>query len=406
MQRNPDHLAAVGPLNELGFPRWYRDSSDVLLELGIDPADPNLPAVGELPTPGAPLSFPDNFPDEAFYFLAEARLATGGTPVAGRARVILALEAAFGGDGSPKAKMQAVFGRIRFRIDRAIPNETYVFTHPYGQSGELQADDRGRVFETEDISLSPGDFEAALGSQIGPFLRWDVDAPQGYLGDGRTPHKIIGSPLPQPQNYVIIEGPAIGSLDVDGGPTRAPGEPANRNKVYTDLFVVQGRVARVTGVRIDRATYHRPAAGPMTLDVLAGAEPNQQLILRGPGVADTDLRAQGRVYITRATLAGDPAAGVTVTNASDNPPTVEPAQPRDLVTASAAYHIDTRTLTVSAHSSDEVATPTLIAVGYGPLNAVPQAFTGIDAVPPTLTVVSALGGTAEVPITVAGAPLS
>lgn len=407
MQRNPDHLAAVGPLNEFGYPRWYRDSNDVLLDLGIDPADPNLPAIGELPDPGAPLSFPDNFPDEAFYFLAEARLATGGTAVAGRARVILALEAAFGGDGTPQDTMQAVFGRIRFRIDRAVPNATYVFTHPYGQSGPLRADDRGRLFETEDISLSPGDFEAALGSQIGPFLRWSNDAPQappGYLGDGATPHKITGSPVQQ-QNYVIIEGPGIGSLDVNGGPTRAPGEPNNRNKVYTDLFVVQGRIARVTGVRIDQAVYHRPANGPTTVDVLASTEPNKQLVLSGPGLAATGLRAEGRVYLARAVLAGAPGAGITVTNTTDNPPTAEQALPTDLVSAGATYDIDARTLTVEAHSSDEVAAPALTAVGYGPLNAVPEVFPGIDAVPPTLTVTSALGGRAVVPITVVGNPL-
>lgn len=406
MQRNTVHLAAAGPLNEFGFPRWYRDSNDVLLELGIDPADPNLPAVGELPAPGAPLSFPDNVPDEAFYFLAEARLPTGGTAVAGRARVILALEAAFGGDGKPKAGMQAVFGRIRFRIDGAVPNATYVFTHPYGQSGELQADEGGRLFETEDISLSPGDFNAALGSQIGPFLRWTNDAPQpppGYLGDGATPHKIVGSPFNR--NFVIIEGPGIGSLDVNGGPTRAPGEPNNRDKVYTDLFTVQGRVARVTGVRIDQAVYHRPAAGPMTLDVSAGTELNQQLVLSGPGVADTGLRARDRLYFTRAALTGVPGAAITVTNTTDNPPTAVTADPTDLVTATASYDVDSRTLTVDAHSSDEVALPTLMAEGYGAVAAGPTEFADVDAVPPTLVVTSLLRGRAVVPVTITGGPL-
>lgn len=406
MQRNPDHLAAVGPLNEFGFPRWYRDSNDVLLDLGIDPADPNLPAIGELPDPAAPLSFPGNFPDEAFYYLCETRLPTGGTAVAGRARVILALEAAFGGAGNPQPGMQAVFGRIRFRIDRAVPNGVYVFTHPYGQSGELRADDRGRLFETEDISLSPLDFQAALGSQIGPFLRWSNDAPQappGYLGDGATPHRIAGSPVQQ--NYVIIEGPGIGSLDVDGGPTRAPGEPANRNKVFTNLFTVQGREARVTGVRIDEAVYHRPAAGPPTLDVRAGTEPGRNLVLSAPGVAGAGFRAEGRVYLTRAAVIGEPGAAITVTNTSDNPPTAETTEPTDLVTATATYNLDTSTLTVEARSSDEVAVPALTAVGYGLLNAVPEVFPDIDAVPPTLTVTSSLGGRAVVPIAITGAPL-
>ncbi|HYO19077.1 MAG TPA: hypothetical protein VES02_10500, partial [Dermatophilaceae bacterium] len=70
--RNPARLAASGPINnENGFPIWYRDAEGRTLELGLDPADPNTPAMGDLPTPGAPVSFPGNFPDEAFYLLVD-----------------------------------------------------------------------------------------------------------------------------------------------------------------------------------------------------------------------------------------------------------------------------------------------------------------------------------------------
>ena len=64
-----------------GFPLWYEDTDGTRLELGLDPNDPNLPAL-ELPTPGADVVFPDggpgNFPDEAFYFIAEAEMLVGG----------------------------------------------------------------------------------------------------------------------------------------------------------------------------------------------------------------------------------------------------------------------------------------------------------------------------------------
>lgn len=407
-QRNTVHLAEAGPLDEVGFPRWYRDSDGTLLEIGLDLDDPNLPAIGELPTPGAPLSFPDNFPDEAFYFLAEARLPTGGTPVAGRARVILALEAAFGGDGKPKDRMQAVFGRIRFRIDGAEPNGTYVFTHPYGRSRELQADERGRLFETEDITLAPGDFDAALGSQIGPFLAWtNGAAPQGYLGDGTTPHRVTGSPFNW--NFVMIERAGIGSLDVDGGPTRDPNDPTNADKVYTDLFTVQGREARATGVRIDRAAYRRPSAvgAPVTLDVLASTAPGKRLVLhRGPSDTTTEFRADGRSYLARARVTGAPRSPITVSNTTDDPPTVETTTPVDIVTATATYDIDTSTLTVTATSSDEVEVPTLEAVGHGALTVgQATAFAGVGAVPTTLRVISQHHGWADVPIEITGSPL-
>ena len=88
MQRNPSRLSARGPVDPRhGFPRWYKDAAGVRLELAFDPADPRTPAIGDLPDPAAPVSFPRNFPDEAFYFLAEAELPVGGGPRPGRARM-------------------------------------------------------------------------------------------------------------------------------------------------------------------------------------------------------------------------------------------------------------------------------------------------------------------------------
>jgi hypothetical protein len=166
----PDGLIDVGPIDPVHhFPLWYEDSDGTRLELGLDPDDPNLPAL-ELPAPGAPVVFPGNFPDEAFYFSAEAEMLVGGPAGSARARLILALEAAFGGTGAVVDGQQMVFGRVRLRIDDVEPGRTYTATGPYGViAGE--ADDRGRVFETEDIG-APGDFTSPFASRIGPFLRW------------------------------------------------------------------------------------------------------------------------------------------------------------------------------------------------------------------------------------------
>jgi hypothetical protein len=55
-------LVAVGPLDpEHGFPLWYEDTDGTRLELGLDPTDPNLPAL-ELPTPGRPGGLPHQLP--------------------------------------------------------------------------------------------------------------------------------------------------------------------------------------------------------------------------------------------------------------------------------------------------------------------------------------------------------
>ena len=56
-----------------------------------------------------------------------------------------------------------VFGRVRLRIDDVEPGATVHATGPYGAiSGE--ADDRGRVFETEDIGAT-GDFTSPFTSR-------------------------------------------------------------------------------------------------------------------------------------------------------------------------------------------------------------------------------------------------
>ena len=72
-------LKTVGPILESnGFPIWYKDTSGQRLELCTDPGDA-LCIPGPLPTLGAPVVFPTNFPDEAFYSVGDSTLATNGT---------------------------------------------------------------------------------------------------------------------------------------------------------------------------------------------------------------------------------------------------------------------------------------------------------------------------------------
>ena len=66
-------LAAVGPLDPAnGFPLWYQDQAGTTLELCLDTVSS---AAGPLcllaqPNPNAPISFPDNFGAEAFWWSA------------------------------------------------------------------------------------------------------------------------------------------------------------------------------------------------------------------------------------------------------------------------------------------------------------------------------------------------
>lgn len=183
---NPKHLSFAGPVAESGFPMWIEDGHGVRLELAIN-NDPYTPAIGALQQPGAPVSFPANFPDEAFYFLAEARLDVGGDGVVGGARVSMALAAAFGGNGTPAPGANVVFSRLRVRIDDVIPGDAYVVKHPYGETDELVADERGRVFETVDLGISEGNTARVLETgQVAPFLAWTDGARRGNVGDGTS----------------------------------------------------------------------------------------------------------------------------------------------------------------------------------------------------------------------------
>lgn len=238
--KNPRRLAAAGPINAgHGFPDWFRDGNGLALEI-VTNADPFAPAIGDFPTPGAPTAFPGNFPEEAFYYMAEARLEVGGNGQVGRARVIMALEAAFGGDGeadygasmTPPAHLGAVFARLRVRIEDVIAGEKYVVRHPYGETKPLEADDGGRVAYTCDLGLAEGNMQRVLTTgEIAPFLKWAASPPAGYIGDGVSERKVTGGPF---RNLVEIAGKRIGQ-----GSAHAVG----LHLVRTDLFTIQGRRA-------------------------------------------------------------------------------------------------------------------------------------------------------------------
>lgn len=398
MLENPMRLAAVGPLNpSTGFPLWYKDAAGIRLEQSLSTADLNTPAVGDpqpfvSTRPGAPATLPE----ESFYWLAEARMATRGGARRGRSRVVLALEATFAGTGAVADGQQIVFARIRIRIDDGVPGGSYVVTYPFGQTGPLIADDRGRVFVTEDIGVAPLQFDGALAGHVAPFLTWtsgaamdpgEVEAPTGYLGDGATAHTITGSPFGT--NFIRIEGPNI----AEGNGPRDPGDPTNPHKAFTRLFTVQGRLATVMGVRLDRASYARDASGAVDLDVFASSESGQGMSVSMAGVPDLAMSANGGSYYARIDTGTTVPVSVTVTNTSDVPASVVTHEVIDAVDISQAdYDPGTQTLSVFAVSSDVFAAPVLTVSGADLADSAPGAIAGISAPPATVIVTSALGG--------------
>ena len=118
-------LSAVGPVvPRHGFPDYYQDASGLRLTLCVENEDPFCSNVAPDPGPATVSSDPagTNFPEEAFYWSAEALIDKG--PVGVRARLVLAQEAAFAND-SPVAGDQITFGRIRVTIEGAQPGADY-----------------------------------------------------------------------------------------------------------------------------------------------------------------------------------------------------------------------------------------------------------------------------------------
>ncbi|MBK7660385.1 MAG: hypothetical protein IPJ28_15205 [Betaproteobacteria bacterium] len=183
---------------------------------------------------------------EAFWFLADNVFATSG-PAAIIGRVVTGVESTFlpaaVADGN-----QFPFQRLRIRMDVNAVGR-YTVEHPWGsKTYEVTALEpgsglsKGEIDDTLDVPFAPGQLVAGV---VTPFLKWDPAilpaAPPGYLGDGFTPHAVVGSPCSADFVRVTAVGldgmtpVAIDPSDVDGD---------GMTHVFTSrLFTVMGQLA-------------------------------------------------------------------------------------------------------------------------------------------------------------------
>ena len=342
---------------ENGYPIWYQDSNGLILELCLDQ---NGLCLLELPTPGDPITFPDNFTGEGFWFNAGASMtmASGGDAELG-----LALEGAFLNEEVIDGD-QISFGRVRIRIDTPIAGGTFTVTHPYGVDvfevptggGGIRA-----VNFTEDIGIGqPGEFTGALISRIGPFLVWDSSTPApptGYIGDPAIDHTVIGSPLGT--NFFRIEGPGIGSDPAlrcsNGPPSPAPPLP---DCAETPLFNVAGKIATNFGASIDQASYGRDTVGDGKATVFASSQSGQSIQLSGVGAGPALMTEDGATgnYFAHVNFDSSNFGGgtITLTNLNDTAPTAVSKLLNDRVKiTSELFSTVTGLLEITAFSSDQ-----------------------------------------------------
>lgn len=405
----------VGPINSFdGFPVWYKDENGLRLQLNTNPADPfSGITFADLPDPLQPVSFPDNYPSEAFYTSVEAEMTTG---TGERARLVLALEAAFLTE-VPQVGDQIVFGRVRIRVAGLQPNVEYTVTHPYGVDtfiAEPDGEGFGEINFTEDIGgMNGGEFQLALNSRIHPFLIWDPtvtpDAPEGYIGDPAVAHSIVGSlfidRFGQPQNVFRIEGPGIGV----GSPDRSsnPNFDAD-NTIETNLFTVLGKISTISGVDVNRVTYTQIEDSGGFLDVFATSDDTAQTIsVTGSGFSTTLLEGRNSQYFARIQFEGSrPPVTIAVRNTSDDPISRKDVSPVDFIEASANYDTDTQILRIEATSSDSIGLPDLSLEDFGagvmeiPPNGIST--TNLVFAPAHVTIISSAGGSRTIPVTITG----
>ncbi|MDF3935230.1 Ig-like domain-containing protein [Pseudomonas citronellolis] len=407
------------------FPMWYQDNNDRKLELCQSRAlssrvasAPGAPSYmcTLLPEPGVyddaqPMVFPDNWPPEMFWMLAEASIPAVGNSGYELDAYVAGIEAAFAAENPVDGDQQS-FARIRIRV--SVPQAgTYTITHPYGEERiTVTTPGRRAINVTRDIGIgAPGDFSGALGGQVGPFLQSvngpyteinpDTGASETFVGDPNLTEAVIGSPLNT--NFVRISGPA--------------------GTIQTNLFTLSGKVfdeRQQTAVEIQRSSYSRNAGGTR-YEVFASAPGSAALCMRDtltlvpgtpPSLCQVNLTSDnnGR-FFAKHDSGGATLPAFLVVTASDPTGTTKPTSISrklvDLVKISTArYAWDTHTLTVEASSSDQVVVPDLVAEGFGRLSKTGtlQRLTVSElAQPPaSVTIKSSAGGSDSEPVTVVG----
>ncbi|QHG64821.1 Ig-like domain-containing protein [Pseudomonas putida] len=406
-----------------GYPMWYKDANDLSLELcqsratsSRAPGAPGAPAYmcTLLPEPGVyddalPLVFPDNWPPEMFWFLAETEIPQVGNSGYELEVYVAGLEAAFAAENPVDGDQQS-FARIRIRA--SVPRTgTYTITHPYGvETVNVTTAGRRAINITRDIGIgAPGNFTGALNGNLGPWLRGvggpytevnpDTSATETFVGDPNITEAVTGSPFNT--NFVRIDGPA--------------------GTIQTNVFTVSGKVLdqrAQTPVTLERATYSRNGAGSR-VEVFAKAPNNASVCMRNglalvgtpPSPCQFSLLPDnnGLFFSQQLSQAAPPAVVVVTasTTTGGTRPTALSSKLTDVVKISTArYDWANKRLVIEARSSDEVVIPDMLAQGYGRLSksGTLQTLTVNDlAQPPaSVTVKSAHGGSDVEPVVVVG----
>jgi hypothetical protein len=393
------------------FPLFYTDTENLTLDLCLSKAvspDPaaaggllcNLLANPGVFDPALPIVFPVNFPDEAFYFTADANVVGQGIDLL----YVAHLEAAFAA-GLPVPGDQITFARIRVRadIDVTVPGPgNYQVTHPYGVETFNAVSAGRRVINlTRDIGIgAPGVFTGALTGDIGPFLRRSTSpggAPSPLI-QGLDPETLLPNGeffIGDPNVLQFATGSPFGTNFVRVQRVDVPGIDVTSNQFFLSGRVWNGK--RPTNVAVDRASYSR-TVDPVTLAVItridgfATSTPTATVCFR----ETLDLVPPAPGNPCKIPMTGDgvgkffgqdsnaPVVPPYIVVTATDPNAATPTTPTPIAQAlgdvvkvtKAQYAKNSGTLLIEATSSDQAAPPKITAVGLGVLTPIPGTIAG------------------------------
>ena len=389
-------LAAVGPVSAAnGFPVWYEDTEGLRLELCLDQ---NGFCLLENPDPGSPVSFPDNFGPEAFWWDGAAVAANANAGINGA--LTMAMEGAFF-SGNPIPGDQVAFARIRISVDVTVPG-TYIVTHPFGVITFPNVTVADGINVTQDIGNFEGpgpngDYTLALGNDptqsgtvnadgrsIGPFLvpanaagealpfvQFDGNV---YIANPATLQRVTGSPLGT--NFFRIEGPGgivaetpfFTLMGKVSGCT--PENAANPPIAAADIAAtLRGQAVTIPVLANDTDTIVEFDANNVPTLVPGVPALGTVAIVNQPASGSAVVNPDGTLTYTPG-VAGTATIGYTVTDfcgVVSNVATVT-AQVEDLVAAKAEYRVKTGKWQISGSSNqlvDLLGAPNVITLRAG-----------------------------------------
>ncbi len=322
-------LERMGPVSRApsigGFPTWFQDKSGITIEFCDLKNQAELDGGWCVLIPPG-LSFPETFPNtffaEHFYWAADNGLSDPSVGGGFRARMVLAVEAAFAGGGPPVDGDQMTFGRHRVFLPRLPFDGDYRIITPFSDITYYDQVAGARIFETSDVGIACiNTFECTLDTAIGPYLLPSpvaggaevppmpdlASAPAGtdpfydllvntgapspapgtgkqYISDPARIGPVTGSPLPPFMAYEVNGSSSLRNHNTFRIEVRAPSATHDGPVIYVidgeNNFATRGRLMTdaVPGkVNVARASYAADNSGRVTtLDVFAKASTTVQ----------------------------------------------------------------------------------------------------------------------------------